>query len=275
MSSGLLTIADDDLVDVAVGKPPVAQYVNGLDTKPLAAPATDDLDVDWDDPTPLTTGGLDRIVPADKHSVVRFALLSKAKVSWVHFFPKDGKLTPVRCHSVRDKMQTIQGEPAICCKHAKDDERQQAQLTILALALEYKNIDSKTGRFQTDTTGAQLPISYRIGYVKLSGKGFEAVKSLAKDDEDGKANADVQEIDILMSKLDNGGYVYKRATRAAKYRAIPALLADVQASAARYADGVLLKKYLGKVLSLVDLKLLLLGNAAHKPAAQIHDTDDL
>jgi hypothetical protein len=282
MSSAALAISDDELATVihTTAKP----YNPEPSTKTVAKTSHSDFDVDFDDEDAITTvGGLEKIVPADKNSVVRIALLSdvvSAMHSWSHFLvdSRTGKKTNVQCLTARDKKNRVIGEPFDCCKRTKDDTQQRAQHSFIVLALKYTSADNKTGKLLTDAKGELLPITYQFGFVKLGAgeKGsFRAVSKLIDGDEDGASNAGVHEIDILMEhKGDGFGYSYTRITRNARYRSNPALLAAVQADAAQYADGVALMRWLGRIVTPVEMRLIL-GSGVQKTPADINDPNDL
>ena len=245
-------------------------------------PTNSDLVVDWDDEgATASTDGLEKIAPADKNSVVRFAVLTDITPplnAWVHFFQRNNKKASVRCLSVRDKKKKIQGEPAICCQHA--DEQEVAKHQFVVLGLEYLNTDSKTGSLpKAPGSNELLPIEFKIGWVKLTEKGFKSIYDLTlskEEEEESKPRLGAHEMDIVMSHRDDGfGFAYHRVTRTARYRTSPALLAQVQAEAAQYSDGVMLARWLGKILTPVDMRILLGQGPDRKSAANINNTDDL
>jgi hypothetical protein len=60
------------------------------------------------------------------------------------------------------------------------------------------------------------------------------------------------------------------------YRQPPELFAEIQQTEKKFADGVLLSKRLGKIITTTDIKTLLAGkSAAGKTGAQIDNIDDL
>lgn len=243
--------------------------------KPKSTPeklTNDDLDVDWGDADAVTTtDGLDRIIPGDAKSRVRFAVMPdsiiKPKAAWLHFIHKDGKKLSYRCLSKRDRKNVII-EEAECCKRLNSDEDQRAQLSIVCLAVKYTNADAKTGKYPKDYAGE---IKWELGWVKLSGYGFKVISELPGED------GDVYDIDIAMGKKESGiGYDYIRAAQPAKYRKNPELVKEVEEAARKFSDGVVLTKRLGKVVTPLEMKALLAGNAAlAKTGGDIDNTDDL
>jgi len=235
---------------------------------------TDDLDVEWGDQDAMsTTDGLDRITPADGCKVrcaVIEAGIVKTKMAWLHFITKpDGKKVTVRCHSKRDKKHVIT-EMGDCCAKLNSDDDQKAQLNFAVLAVKYINADPKTGKYDKDAEGNQPVIRWELGWIKLSRAGFKAISELATEDEK------PHEFDFTIAKRDNGiGYDYKRVSQKARYRADAKLLAEINEAAKKFADGVLLAKRLGKVISPVDLKALLAGKSAAKSGGTIDDVSDL
>ena len=272
------TIVDDDFTTVK----PIHRSSRVEDPQPetRAVPSTSDLDVDWGN-TDVTNSdtGLSRIVPADKKSIVRCAVLTDIcmpKHAWTHFIVKgDGSKTAVRCLSTRDKNQKII-EPFDCCKRFHEvDEPQRAQHSFVVLALAYTNADPKTGKLRVSATGEPTPITFEIGFLKLSETAFAIVRELNKADEDGPGG-DPHDIDIFFSHRQKGlGYDYVLATRKARFRANPTLLAEVQAEAAKYVDGEKLSRWLGRKVSPVEMRLILGGTAERKNAAEVDNTDDL
>jgi hypothetical protein len=244
-------------------------------TSPANSPvATDDLDVDWGDQDAMTmTDGLERIVPADKNSKVRVAVIEdtivKPKMAWLHFIEKDGKKFSYRCHSKRDKKNVIT-TMADCCKKLNHDDDQKAQLNVAVLAVKYTNADPKTGKYVPDADGNQAPLRWELGWLKLSRSGFKSISELALEGEK------PHEFDFTIANRENKiGYDYKRISQKARYRANPELYAEVVEEAKKFADGVLLSKRLGKVITEVDMKALLAGKSAASKNSQIDNTDDL
>lgn len=233
------------------------------------------------------TDGLERIQPADKNSKVRVAVVEdlkykvtlengsveerimKPKMAWLHFIEKDGKKFSYRCHSKRDKKHIIT-EMGDCCKKLNNDDDQKAQLNFAVLAVKYTNADQKTGKYEKDENGDQPPIKWELGWLKLSRSGFKSISELAMEGEK------PYEFDFTIAHRENKiGYDYKRISQKARYRMNPELLAEVNAEALKFADGVLLSKRLGKVISALDMKALLAGKSAAGKGAQIDNTDDL
>jgi hypothetical protein len=242
-----------------------------------SAAVTDDLDVDWGDQDAMTVSdGLDRIEPADKTSKVRCAVLSdvvKPKMAWGHFVTKpDGKKTFIRCHTKRGAKHVVIGELAACCKKLNHDDNQKAQLNFAVLAFKYIGTNPKTGKFDADADGNLPPIRWEIGFLKLSISGYKRVGELTFEGEK------PHEFDFSIAHKENKiGFEYSRLSKGLpRFRQNPELVKEVLAEAAKFADGVVLSKKLGKVISDVDLKALLSTSAA-APAKgqQIDNTDDL
>jgi hypothetical protein len=129
--------------------------------------------------------GLDKIVPADKKSVVRCALLTDksilpAKSAWLHYIAKKGWF---RCNTQRDPKGVVIGKPAPCCVNTNGDSEAQAQLIVACLAVKYTNADPKSGKYTKDADGNMPEVKFEIGWVKLSRSGFRRVSKLAGEDE--------------------------------------------------------------------------------------------
>jgi hypothetical protein len=238
-----------------------------------AAVANDDLDVDWGDTDAMSTSdGLDRIVPSDKTSKVRVAVLTdivKLKKAWMHFIEKDGKKGSYRCHTVRDKKNVPVGELADCCKKLNGNDDTKAGLSFAVLAVKYTNCDPKTGKYEK---GFEGPFNVELGWIKLSRAGFKAVSQLIMEGEEAHS------FDFTIGNRENGiGYEYARVSKnSARFRDNkPAVVAAILEDAAKYKDGQLLSKRLGKVISALDMKALLAGTKAAEKSAQIDNTDDL
>lgn len=207
-------------------------------------------------------------------SKVRVAVIAdtivKPKMAWLHFIQKDGKKFSYRCLSKRDKKHVIL-EEADCCKKLNHDDDQKAQLNFAVLAVKYTNADPKTGKYEKNSEGEMPPVRYELGWLKLSRSGFKNIGELAMEGEK------VHDFDFTISNRENKiGYDYKRVSQKARYRANPELLAEIEKAAQKFADGVLLSKRLGKVITPMDMKALLAGgSAASAKGGSIDNTDDL
>lgn len=241
-----------------------------------AAVDNSDLDLDWNDTDATTTGdGLDRITPPEGGKV-RCALLVdvvKPKKAWVHFVRKpDGSKVCIRCHSKRGEKNKITHEAA-CCKRLNADDQQRAQLMIGLLALKYLNADPQTGKYEKDPDTNQFPpIRWKLGWLKLSPQGMGNLRGLVLEGEE------PTDFDFTVGKKGQSkGYEYVRVSKnSARFRTNEALLAEVLAEAKTYEDGVALSKRLGRVITEIDLKALLAGQAAsNKVSGDIDNTDDL
>jgi hypothetical protein len=171
---------------------------------------------------------------------------------------------------VRDSKHVITKLGACCAKLNNDDD-QKAQCNFSVLGLKYGNTDA-TGAFLADSEGNPLPIKWGLGCFKLSKAGYKQISELRYE---GEAAHD---FDLTMAYRDNGvGFEFKRKSKGLpRYQANPELAKEVLAEAAKFADGVLLTKKLGKVISDVDMKALLSGAAATSPKNNhIDNTDDL
>jgi len=241
-------------------KPPVAS------TKSKASAEDDeDLDVDFGDQKLMAKGdGLNRI-RADKQKVVRFALLPfiKPKAGKSHFVETKDKKGTFRCVAVKSEDET-----PYCCLKLEQEGMQH----VVALAIQYTNADAKTGGYAKDAEGHFPPIEWEVGYVDLSRSNYRSVSNLPPED------SDVYDIDMVMSKKDNGiGYEFTLKANKARWRQNPALAKEVEAAAQKFLrDGG--KKLIGKLgrkLTAVEWKALLAVQAASGKEASLEDIEDM
>ncbi len=260
------TFEDEDL--------PVATKTT---TATAAVETSDDLDVDFGDTDAMsTTDGLEKIQPADKSSKVRTAVLTdvvKPKMAWMHFIQVGDKKQSYRCLSKRDKKHVVT-EMGDCCKKLNNDDNQKAQLNFAVLGIKYINADPKTGKYEKDAKTGEVPaIRWELGWIKLSRSGFKSVSELVMEGEK------PEDFDFTIGNRDNGiGYTYGRVSQKARYRLNPDLLAEIHEEAKKFADGVLLTKRLGKVITPLEMRAVLAGKAAASGSTggkQIDNTDDL
>ena len=243
-------------------------------------PATNnaDLDADFQDLDVTHTGdGLDRIVPANKDSKVRCAVLThvvKSKMAAVHFIQKPGE-EKKSVYRYRPRSQACTGcALADCCKKLNNDENQRAQLVFATLAVRYTDADSTTGKYSKPAEG-QEPVApkWELGWLKLSRAGFKAIRELVME---GESETD---FDFAMGYQANKvAYSYSRVSKnAPRYKLFPEVEKAILEDAQKYADGVILVNRLGKVISELDMKALLAGKSAAAAAknGKIDDTSDL
>ena len=182
--------------------------------------------------------GLDRLRP-DKGSAVRFAILPfiKPKKAVNHYIDKKGTY---RCTS------TEEGE-GLCCKALNGDDNSKAQLHIVAVVVHYTNANSKSGKYAKEVADTE----YEIKFVNLSRANFSDISALVQEDET------VDGFDIVMTHRENGiGYKVSRASSEARWRK-KGLTAEIQEACAKFEDGTLLTKKLGKRLTPIEWKALL------------------
>jgi hypothetical protein len=189
---------EDD--EVRVKSTPAATSNNDFDI--------DDCAVDFGDQDALSRSGLDRIVPADKKSYVRCAVLTdvvKPRMAWMHFIQNGDKKSPYRCLSVRDKKHNIITKGA-CCAKLENDKDQSAQLVFAVLGLKYINADPATGKYTKDAAGEFPPVRWELGWLRLSQHGFRSIGELAQE-EDAPHLFDI----AIRNKEGGVGYVYLRS----------------------------------------------------------------
>src|ERR1700739_1337991 len=260
----------------AAAAAPATEVGDVEDEKPAPAAATktsaksteddiEDLDVDFGDSKLMAKGdGLNRI-RADKNKVVRFALLPfiKPKVGKSHFVEAGDKKGTFRCAPVKNE-----GEVPYC--DAKLEK--EGQFHVVALAVQYTNADSKNGGYAKDANGQFPAIEWEVGYVDLSRSNYRSVSALPPED------SDVYDIDMVMSKKDNGiGYEFMLKANKARWCQNPELAKEVEAAAQKFIrDGG--KKLIGKLgrkLSVVEWKALLAGQASSGKEASLQDIEDM
>lgn len=177
--------------------------------------------------------GLDRLRP-EKGAAVRFAIIPylKPKKGNNHYIDKKGTY---RCASSEE------GEGA-CCKALG-----QPNLQIVAAVVHYTNAHGKTGKYAKEVEATE----YEVKYVTLSRTNFSDISSLVQEDEK------VDDFDIVMTHRENGiGYKFNRVSNEARWKK-KGLATQVKETCAKYEDGVLLTKKLGKRLNPAEWKALI------------------
>jgi len=142
---------------------------------------------------------------------------------------------------------------------------QGAQLVFAAIAVKYIK-DPSTQEFPA--------VRWELGWLRLSQAGFKAIGELTQEEEK------PHQFDVAMRNKESGiGYTYTRPSQKARFRQSAELQAEVFDEAKKFADGAFLKKQLGEVVTALDMKAILSGNAAAGAgkAAQKHvdNTDEL
>lgn len=219
-------------------------------TKPVATDEEENLDVEFGDQKLMSkSDGLNRIRPADKDKVVRFALLPflSPKAAKSHFvdIKEMNKKGTFRCAPTK-----TEDEIPYCCQKLEQD----GMAHVVALAIHYVNADSKTGAYEKGT-----PIEWEVGYVDLSRSNFRSVSGLAPED------SSVYDIDIVMLKKTSGiGYEFVARSLKAKWKQNPELAAEVEAAAQRFVKdgGKKLISKLGRKLNVIEWRALLSGQQA-------------
>jgi hypothetical protein len=178
--------------------------------------------------------GLDRIRPG-KGEVVRFAILPgfKPKKAMNHYIDKKGTY---RCLSTPD----AEGS---CCRTLGSSD-----LHIAALAVRYVNANRESGKYSKEV----VETSVEVGFVYLSRTNFADISGLVQEDEK------VDDFDIVMSHNTSGiGYKMSRVSKEARWKKDKAVQEAVLKAAAKFEDGMLLTKKLGKKINAVEWKQLL------------------
>ena len=194
------------------------------------------LDIEFGDPTLMRRGDGLNIVRPDKESAVRFALLPKARKSYVHYVNEKGSLL---CLAEQNSE-----EGALCCQRFGDP-----QLRVVALCIHYLNADAD-GRLPKGT----VP-EIEIGYVRLSQANYRSISMLPMDERT------VHDLDIVMSNRASGiGYDFIAASSTPRYRAA-GLEKEVERLAKPLLDGKKLASKLGKKMTEAEFKAVLDGNS--------------
>ncbi len=202
---------------------------------------SDDDDCEFGDQKLMYRGdGLDRLRP-EKGGAVRFAIVPflKPKKAVNHFIDKKGTF---RCNS------NDEGE-AICCKTLNSNEGSKAALHVVAVVVHYTNAHPKTGKYAKEVEDTE----FEIKFVNLSKANFSDISSLVQEDER------VDDFDIVMTHRENKiGYKFNRVSSEARWKK-KGLTAAVKEACAKFEDGTLLTKKLGKRLTNLEWKALLAG----------------
>lgn len=178
--------------------------------------------------------GLDRLRPA-KGDAVRFAIYPsiKPKKAMNHYIDKKGTF---RC------ITTEEGEGICCSKLGAPN------LQIVAIVVHYTNANTKTGKYASDNHDTE----FEVKYVNLSRTNFADISALTQEDEK------VDDFDIVMTHRENGiGYKLARVSKEARWKKDKALSKAIQEAAAKFEDGALLTKKLGKRLNPLEWKQLI------------------
>jgi hypothetical protein len=239
---------DDDEIEVPKDKKKAGPAVDEEDDfapgakdakKTHAVEVSEDDDCEFGDEKLMYRGdGLDRLRP-DKGAAVRFAIIPflKPKKAVNHYIDKKGTF---RCTS------TDEGE-GLCCKALNSDDNSKAQLHIVAVVVHYTNANSKTGKYAKEVVDTE----WDLKFVNLSRANFSDISALVQEDET------VDGFDIVMTHRENGiGYKVSRASSEARWKK-KGLAAEVKEACAKFEDGTLLTKKLGKRLTPIEWKALL------------------
>lgn len=225
----------------------------------------EDLSVDFGDKELMKKDGLERVRP-EKGKAVRFAILGefiKARMAYTHYIEKKGTF---RCLADRIKRAKKDqgGDPqaqGYCCGKLKED----AEPTIVALVLFYKNADPETGRYEK---GAVL--DWDIRYVQLTKANFQSISRLPEEDQT------VNDIDIVMTRNNRAfGYDFTKIASRARWKINPELVAEVKEKVKPYLDGKKLDGRLGKKVTELEMKALISSLSAGAEDAKLGDVESL
>jgi hypothetical protein len=267
-------IEDDELASITPTKstpPPAEEVVEEVAEEEEVSSVTvvassddDDDDADWgDEKIKSYSDGLDRLRP-DKGSSVRFAILAKTdfpsaklmKKAYTHFIDKKGTY---QCLKTEDT-------PGECCRKLGED----SYLTLAALVLCYTNANKQGRYLPIEGTKSLPPIEWKIMYVQLGKTNYADIDGLPEE------GSKVADIDIIMTHKNpngKGGYKFTVGASQARWKKNPALVKEVTAAVAKFADGRKLAGKLGKKVNAAEMKLLLASLAA--PAVDEANMDDI
>jgi hypothetical protein len=196
----------------------------------------------------LSSGGFQRIRP-EGQNVISVAFFKPAVLLQTHFSQERNKT--VRC---------LQPASNYCCEKLGE-----ARDVIGVLAIQYGGASTKDGSIKKGTDP-----ELRVGYITLS---KSALGSMRKGLPEG---ATLYGCDWKISKKSNGiGYDYFFQRSTPLYKLLN-LEQQVEELIAPYKDGVKLRKRVAKPMSLLEVKLLLTGEAPElDEGKQLEDIDTL
>jgi hypothetical protein len=220
-------------------------------------------EVDWGNEELMKKGdGVDRIRPEKgKDNVKRLALIKELPPRGLrrHFIQtKDGKRNLI-CLATKDN------PIGFCCKQADEE----GQYHAIAGAVEYLNINPKTGKFP-EVDGKPVVPEVKVGFVDLSRSNYRAISNLPEEGES------LYDYDLVMS-MDGNKYSFTIKSRKARWMMYPEVVAQVEAAVKRIlADGgSKFYKKLGKKLSLIEWKAVFAGQAGGAAEASLDEMDDI
>lgn len=200
----------------------------------------DAVDLIGDYETLKSKPGLPCILPKEQGKTVRFALVKgvKAFVKPTHFLAGvNGKGCTVVC-------------PGVDCPECKKGGDHASRRKVVALAVKYETDNS--GKFAAGTTTPTMS----IGFVNLSPTAYSEMSDCPSEGED------IFGIDYKAAKKTNGiGWTFNRMSAPPAYQRAR-IEAEVAELAAPYLDGKVLKSRLGKVVTPIEMKVMLFGSAA-------------
>jgi hypothetical protein len=236
---------DDDELEVKKPKKGAKPEDDEDDFNPKGKKATeavvvsDEDDCEFGDQKLMYRGdGLDRLRP-EKGQASRFAIVPylKPKKAVNHYVDKKGTF---RC------LTTEEGE-GICCKALNGIEGAKAAIHFVAVVVHYTNANPKTGKYAKEVTDTD----FEIKFVNLSRANFSDISSLVQEDEK------VTDFDIVMTHRENGiGYKFNRVSSETRWQK-KGLESAVKEACAKFEDGALLTKKLGKRLTPIEWKALI------------------
>jgi len=250
-------VKNDELIDEI---PQVTTAATANPAATVVQPLTSTQVVDDDDAVDLISDyealkskpGLPCILPKEQGKTVRFALVKgvKAYVKPTHFLAGvNGKGCTVVC-------------PGDDCPECKKGGDHASRRKVVALAIKYET--NGDGKFAAGTTKPSLS----VGFVNLSPTAYTELSDCPSEGED------LYSVDFKVSKKTNGiGWTFNRMSSPPAYLKTK-MEAEVAELVAPYLDGKVLKSRLGKVVSPIEMKVLLFGSAADT-SATLNDLEAL
>lgn len=237
------SIKDDELNDVSI---PVTTADEANPAAAVVQPSTAAIDDDgcvdlvanYEDLKAKAT--LPNVLPKEQNRTVRFALVKgvKAYSKPTHFLA-----------GVNSKGLTVVCPGANCpeCSQGGDHA---ARRKVVALAIKYET--GTDGKFAAGTTKPALS----IGHVTLSPTAYTELSDCPSEGED------IYSIDYKATKKSNNiGWTFGRMSAPPAYQKVH-MEAEVAELVAPYVDGKVLKSRLGKVVSPIQMRVMLNGSAA-------------
>ena len=248
------TYKDDELKDI---KTPATTSATAKTVAPVVKPSTPEPDDDGavdlinDHEELKSKATLPSILPKEQGKTVRFALVKgKAYLKPTHFLAGvNGKGCTIVC-------------PGADCPECKKGGDHASRRKVVAWAVKYET--GNDGKFAAGTTKPSLS----VGFVNLSPTAYTELSDCPSEGED------LYSVDFKVSKKTNGiGWTFNRMSSPPAYLKAH-MEAEVAELIAPYLDGRVLRSRLGKVVSPIEMKVMLYGSDADE-SPTLDDLDAL